>query len=142
MGESHVRRDKQSEFVDGLEPSWFNTEPVGAELNEWLRSFDQVPPHWFDRGLQQNHFCALESERRVLEMVEQAPHGGLGRYTHVMYVRPDVWLLDDLPVEELFFNREACLHEVSSALYIPLTFNPPIQPSPTPAPCGLPPRGE
>jgi len=58
-----------------------------------------LPPlgvEW-DAPLVRNHLCELESQRRVLTLVERYHE----RFTHVVFVRPDVRILSDLPVAAL-----------------------------------------
>jgi hypothetical protein len=47
-----------------------------------------------------NHLCALESQKRGLEMVEDFVEKG-NTFKHVMFVRPDVFIHDRIPLYEL-----------------------------------------
>ena len=76
------RRDNQSEFELTLRGDW---ERYHGGKDAW------------DWQLAMNCLCAVESIRRVHAMVLQSgwPH------THLVFVRPDVVLLNDMPLREI-----------------------------------------
>ena len=52
-------------------------------------------------GLIENHLCALESQKRGLEMVEDFVSVG-NKFKYVMFLRPDVLITNKLPLREIF----------------------------------------
>lgn len=54
-------------------------------------------------GLVTNHLCALESQKRCLEMVEEYVKEG-NKFTYVMFVRPDVLIRNKLPLNEILLK--------------------------------------
>ena len=63
----------------------------------------KLPPHGveWDAPLVRNFLCALESQRRVLALVERYQAYAKEHFTHVAFLRPDVRILSDLPVAVL-----------------------------------------
>jgi hypothetical protein len=52
-----------------------------------------------------NHLCALESMKRALEMVEESMQAG-NKYKYIMFVRPDCWIDDELPLSQILPNLD------------------------------------
>ncbi len=69
--------------------------------NVWDKKGDCMDGEW-PAKLILNHLCALESQKRVTEMVEQSGN----HYDLVMYMRPDVWFFDILDVRTFFDLKE------------------------------------
>ena len=90
--------DNQNEFIDSIDMNnYFYTEvwnTIGHDAynGEWL-------PH-----LVQNHICALESQKRGLEMVEEFIKQG-NSFKYVMFIRPDVLIHNELPLNDIITNQ-------------------------------------
>ena len=97
----------------------------------------KLPPHGveWDAPLVRNFLCALESQRRVLALVERYQAYAKEHFTHVAFLRPDVRILSDLPVAVLprrgdfviadadhfsgLNDRFALLNDAAAARYAP-----------------------
>jgi hypothetical protein len=79
------RLDDQDEFLESLRFEDYYSG--GAE--EW------------DPLLLRNHLCALQSQKRCFEMMEEASSSSTAPYDWVIAVRPDAELHDDLPIDAL-----------------------------------------
>ncbi len=77
------RIDDQNEYLDTIDFAQYFYEHEREQ--EW------------EPRLLQNHLCALESQRRVTTMCLNSNV----KYTHVVYLRPDVRIIDDLPVFQI-----------------------------------------
>lgn len=76
--------DDQNEFLYNIQFSDY--------FYEWDRENEWSPE------LLRNHLCALESQKRVVNLCI----GSNRKYTHVLFLRPDVRILNNLPITELF----------------------------------------
>mmetsp|Transcript_26065 Transcript_26065/g.43040 ORF Transcript_26065/g.43040 Transcript_26065/m.43040 type:complete len:293 (+) Transcript_26065:105-983(+) len=76
-------RDNQSIFEEQMKRNW---------SLYWHRGARNWAPH-----LLQNHLCALESLQRAYAMATASSWA----WTHAVFVRPDVMLLNDLPLAEV-----------------------------------------
>ena len=86
------RRDNQSDFERALRE---RDAPFAAVL---------VNASW-DRTLVANTLCELESIRRVHAMARASAFA----YTHLVFVRPDVLLLNDLPILPILSLGAGCV---------------------------------
>jgi len=89
--------ESQDDFLSNLDmnkffyQNVFNT--VGHRINgEWL-------PH-----LIKNHLCALESQKRSLELVENFVNDG-NTFRFVMFLRPDVFINNELPLCKILVDH-------------------------------------
>ena len=62
----------------------------------WIKNGDSADGEW-PLPLLINHLCALESQKRVLLMVENSSQ----EYDYVMFIRPDVMIKNDIPVSSI-----------------------------------------
>jgi hypothetical protein len=60
---------------------------------------DHINGEWL-YNLIVNHLCALESQKRGLEMVEDFVGKG-NTFKHVMFVRPDILIHNELPIHDI-----------------------------------------
>lgn len=86
--------DKQDDFTDTLEFDKYFYK--GNDDSRKNRSRGDWPPNIAEK-LILNHLCALESLKRVTEMVESSGNA----YELIVYIRPDVELTDKFPVENI-----------------------------------------
>jgi hypothetical protein len=84
---SVYRIDDQSEFLQGIDMSQYFYKDL------WNLRGDSCEGEWWPQ-LIQNHLCALESMKRVTQMVQ-------GDYDYILYVRPDAEIYTPLPVNSL-----------------------------------------
>ena len=80
---SLYRSDYQSLFLQNIDMSQY----FDKEL--WERKGDCPDGEWWPQ-LIQNHLCALESMKRVTQMVH-------GRYDYILYIRPDAEIYTPFP---------------------------------------------
>ena len=85
--------DDQEDFINTVDMDKFFYKHVYDTIGhshegEWLP------------GLVRNHLCALESKKRGLEMVESYIREE-NTFKYVMFVRPDVLIVDKLPLREI-----------------------------------------
>jgi len=64
----------------------------------------QGPDGEWPPGLIINHLCALESQKRGLEMVEKFVEKG-NTFKYVMFVRPDVLIHNKLPLKKILLKQ-------------------------------------
>lgn len=88
------RIDDQDEFTDYLEFDKYFYKGIDGNL-ENLANQDWWPEK--AEKLILNHLCALESLKRVTKMMENSGK----EYDLVMYVRPDVSLKNEFPIENI-----------------------------------------
>jgi len=91
--------DSQEEFLSTINmDNYFYEDIYEASGNcisgEWIPS------------LVQNHVCALESQKRSLELAEAFMNDGT-TFKHVMFIRPDVMIQNKLPVTNILANSDA-----------------------------------
>jgi len=58
---------------------------------------------WFLQ-LIKNHLCALESQKRCMEMVEDFVNKG-NKFRYVMFLRPDALIIDSLPISDIISRQ-------------------------------------
>jgi hypothetical protein len=85
---TEFQRDNQDEFLAGLNFAEYWNEEI-------FRKHGDGPKYEWYPFLVRNHLCALESQRRVTEMMLASGN----EYTFVMYVRPDARIDTPFPVE-------------------------------------------
>ena len=91
--------DNQDEFLENINMDHYFYKDVWETMGvdgEWLP------------GLVKNHICALESTKRGLEMVEGFVKDG-NRFQQVMFIRPDVFIKNKLPLHEIRLPYEICI---------------------------------
>jgi hypothetical protein len=80
--------DDQSEFLDSIcFEDYFN--------NELYKKYGGDTHHEWRPYLIRNHLCALESQKRVTTMCMNSNK----TYDYVIYVRPDVEIYDEFPIQ-------------------------------------------
>ena len=89
---AYFKKDDQGEFLKTIKLGQFfynqiNVADIGKYSREWL----------FDSHLIQNHLCALESQRRVFQMCEEA---GI-HYDAYVILRPDAFFESDIDIDIL-----------------------------------------
>lgn len=90
--------DSQDEFLSNLNMDNYFYKDVWntighSENGEWLPE------------LVQNHLCALESQKRCLEMVEDFMKKNNINIKYFIFIRPDVMIYDNLPVKIILKNN-------------------------------------
>jgi len=89
--------DKQCEFLDTINfENYFNKvlfEQYGDSQYEWIP------------GLIRNHLCALESQKRVYNMVLESNN----QYDYILYIRPDVVIVTPFDVNWLYSDFDITL---------------------------------
>jgi len=90
LNPNYYRIDNQDAFTESLDMSKYFYEDV------WLAKGNCGEGEW-DRFLVLNHLCALESQKRVIDMVLSSNN----HYDFIMYVRPDVLFKNPLNVNEI-----------------------------------------
>ena len=84
LSPNYFQRDNQDEFLYTLN--------ISDYFNKSLYSkYGGNTHHEWHPILIRNHLCALESQKRVTNMVLNNPT----KYDHVVYIRPDVFINDD-----------------------------------------------
>jgi hypothetical protein len=84
LNPNYYKIDNQDDFFNSLNFSeYFN--------QELFNKYGGDTPHEWRPGLIKNHLCALESQKRVTEMVINNDK----KYDYVIYIRPDVILQND-----------------------------------------------
>jgi len=86
---TEYRLDEQQPFLDSITFSDYFYEHVYK-----LFGREHIQGEWIPE-LVQNHLCALESQKRVTEMVLQSGKP----YTYILYMRPDVEIQTAFPVD-------------------------------------------
>jgi len=101
LNPTYFKRDIQSIFLNALDFSnYFN--------QELFDKYGGDSPHEWRPQLIKNHLCALESQKRVTDMVLSS--GNV--YDYIIYIRPDVMLLTPFIID--------CLpHVLSGTIIIP-----------------------
>ncbi|MBS0634256.1 MAG: hypothetical protein JSR37_02180 [Verrucomicrobia bacterium] len=95
LNPTFYRIDNQKDFTDKMDFSLYFYQHVWDEQGHC--SHGEWPPQ-----LIFNHLCALESQKRVTEMVLEN-----GReYDLVIYVRPDVWMNTPLDIQSVLDLKE------------------------------------
>lgn len=84
------RIDNQSDFLQGLEMSQYFDKGL------WESQGDCPQGEWWPQ-LIQNHLCALESMKRVTQIVQMTGYA----YDYILYVRPDAEIYTALPIDVL-----------------------------------------
>lgn len=85
LNPKYFQRDDQDQFSSQIRPQDYFTKK--AYKNEV----------WGNPNIMLNYICALESQKRVTDMVIESKNP----YDWVIYVRPDAELLDDLPINQI-----------------------------------------
>jgi hypothetical protein len=90
--------DNETDFIEGLNiADYFNKE-----------RFDQygdcAEGDWYPQ-LIQNYVCMLESQKRGFSMVKDCVLNG-DSFKYVMFIRPDIWIDQPLPIDKLVLNEE------------------------------------
>jgi hypothetical protein len=96
LNPSFFKRESQADFLNNIDFTKFFYKDVADKFGlvgngEWIPD------------LIKNHLCALESQRRVYEMVQNSNN----IYDHIIIVRPDSLILNTLPYNDvaLFLNN-------------------------------------
>jgi hypothetical protein len=89
----HLAVENQDEYVASLD--YENTKDI-------YQNFSAADRVWKEPRLVLNLLCALESQRRVLDMVLQSTE----HYDLVIFIRPDVRIVDPLPIQEMLSLKE------------------------------------
>lgn len=78
-----------------LKPKYYKIEPQSEFLDrlDFSQYYYQGETEWLPQ-LIRNHLCALESQKRVTDMVTESGN----HYDFIIYVRPDVWFRSPLDV--------------------------------------------
>lgn len=84
LNPSYYQIDDQDKFLDSI--SFENYYYEHDKDQEWLPQ------------LLRNHICALESQKRCFEMCQNTKK----KYDYVIFIRPDVFLLDTIPYNQIF----------------------------------------
>ena len=85
--------EQQEDFINTLNMDDFFYKDI------WNNKGDCGEGEWNPHVIK-NHLCALESMKRGLEMVEESMQTG-NRYKYIMFVRPDCWIHDELPLDQI-----------------------------------------
>jgi len=84
--------DDQDEFLKGIHfADYFD-----AEL---YKQYGGDTPHEWRPQLIRNHLCALESQKRVTDMM--LSHASEQPFDYVLYIRPDVWIDTEFKINYL-----------------------------------------
>ena len=89
MNPNHYKIEIQDEFLNSIDFSKYFYKNVYDKYK-----FDKVKGEW-KPNLIKNHLCALESQKRVLRMVNT------NIFNRVIFVRPDVMIKVKLNIEKL-----------------------------------------
>ena len=90
----YYKLDCESEFIESLNMDEFFYKDVFDKLGyqgEW------------SVNLIRNYICMLESQKRGFEMVKNTIQNG-SKYKYVMFIRPDVTIHNDLPLNTIIMN--------------------------------------
>lgn len=104
LGADSLARDEQQPFLDELRRTWshwFNRSAAGAALPFKMGSVPVAR-----EALVRNHLCALESQRRCLALMRRTEAGAARPAAFALFVRPDLRLLRDFPVDQLLRMRK------------------------------------
>jgi len=86
--------ENQDEFIKNIDMNDYFYKDC------WDKLGDDCNGEWLP-GLIRNHLCALESKKRGLVMVEEFVKEG-NEFKYVIFVRPDVFIKDALPLNQIF----------------------------------------
>ena len=87
---NYFKRDNQNDFLNSLNfENYFN--------EELFKKYGGDTPHEWRPELIRNHLCALESQKRVTDMVLNNDKN----YDYIIYIRPDVMLQNNFNIEWL-----------------------------------------
>ena len=92
----------QNDFIDNLDMDQFFYKDLWDQLGN-CGNGEWIP------GLVKNHICALESQKRGFEMVEDFMKEG-NKFKHFMFIRPDVEIKNELPLNQILPKpNEICI---------------------------------
>jgi hypothetical protein len=92
------KRDNETEFLEGL-----NLNDI-YNVEKWVQYGDSDQGEWVQQ-LFLNYVCMMESQKRGFSMIKDCVLNG-DKFKFVMFLRPDVWIDNPLPIEELILNEE------------------------------------
>lgn len=90
LNPKYFKRDNQEEYEKTIDFNKYYYIDVAKEKGH-KKDGEWVP------GLIRNHLCALESQKRVFEMVQQTKKS----YDYIIVVRPDSFIVDKLPLDNV-----------------------------------------
>ena len=90
--------DNETDFIEELDMAdYFN--------KELFEKYGDCPEgDWYPQ-LIQNYICMLESQKRGFSMVKDCVLNG-DRFKYVMFIRPDIWIDQPLPIDNLVLNED------------------------------------
>lgn len=91
--------DEQEDFIENIDMSNYFYKNIWDKYGDNKNNGEWWP------SLIKNHLCALESMKRGLEMVENFIIQG-NSFKYIMFVRPDILIYDDLPVDNILINND------------------------------------
>lgn len=68
--------------------------------NIWNKYGHSKKGEWLPQ-LIKNHLCALESQKRSLEMVENEMNNNNNNFKYIMFIRPDMLVKNDIPINNI-----------------------------------------
>jgi hypothetical protein len=98
-----INTDRQDKFIENVDITKYFSESL------WKRKGDRDKGEW-PLQLIKNYICSLESQKRVTSMIQ-------GDFDYVMYMRPDIKFLSDLP------DSENILKLKDNEIILPTKFN-------------------
>lgn len=87
--------DSEDEFLESINMNNYYYQDI------WEKKQNSEAPEWSSKMVS-NHLCMLESQKRGLEMVKS--YGD--KFKFIMFIRPDITIHNNLPVEKIFENTE------------------------------------
>lgn len=92
------KRDNETEFLEGL---YLNDIYY---VEKWEQYGDNPEGEWVPQ-LFLNYVCMLESQKRGFSMIKDCVLNG-DKFKSIMFVRPDVWIDQPLPIDTLILNED------------------------------------
>lgn len=88
--------DNENEFIDNINIDNYFYQHIWDKYGE-VEHGESIKKHVT------NHLCMLESQKRGLKMVQDEV-GKNYKFKYVMFIRPDVTIEDDLPINDIILN--------------------------------------
>lgn len=97
LNPDYYKIDCEDEFIESLNMDEFFYKDVFEKYGG-----ECVEGEWVEK-LVHNYICMLESQKRGFEMVKNTIQNG-SKYKYVMFIRPDVTIHNDLPLNTIIMN--------------------------------------
>lgn len=100
LNPDHYNFDCQCDFLKTVDMNDYYNPEITRNVKDKLWKEWRVGDH-----LVKNSICSLESQKRCFKMMEDTMASGF-KYKYIMFVRPDINILDELPIKQIIDNPE------------------------------------